>query len=286
MPAALLTLLAACGGGSTPSSVAPVSNMSCTTAADCNDANVCTADACIGGSCDWSYLQSTAYAILSGSPTGALVQVPIPSLTFSGTGYSVTACPNGADATATPPLCILEADVSSATLSFQEMASYSYEITGTVPLRLQRAPLSGSIGGVPFSGDLTVTGNGGCPGGAETFAPIALTLSFSEDPVHGETLTVSATIDTTALGNAITACGGASFDSLVATYLPLILPSISQGWSAQLARLVEPQLCFTPPCPSGSVDDGGICRVTTGGACKVRGIDPGTGMLSVPACAG
>jgi hypothetical protein len=120
-------------------------------------------------------------------PTGALVQVPIPTAHYTGSGFVATVCPNGSDATATPPVCVLEA-------------------------------------------------------------------------------------------------GSSVLASLTASALPLVQAALATGAEAQLVAAVSPQLCLTPPCPTWAVDDAGICRVSLGGACVARGVDPGTDLLIIPAC--
>src|SRR5512138_2947279 len=118
----LVVLLAGCGGavggatGTSPSSAPPQPVVSCSTGADCAGANACVAAACTAGRCAWSYEATVSDAILSGSPAGALVQLPIPAFSASGTGYAVSACPTGANPSATPPVCVLEADFAAATL--------------------------------------------------------------------------------------------------------------------------------------------------------------------------
>jgi hypothetical protein len=252
--------------------------------ADCLPPNACSVNACVAGHCQYSYLDTAAYAILSGSPTGAPMTFPIPTANYAGSGATATVCPNGSDPTATPPVCVLEADFGAATLAFDALPSWHYQITGTVPLRAQRIPVTGTVLLGSFSGDLTVTGNGACPGAVQTFSPQSLTLAFSEDPVHGQTLTISAAVDAAALGSAVTACGSSVLASLVSSTLPLVQASLAAGAQAQIVAAVSPQLCLTPPCPAWAVDDAGICRVSVGGACVARGVDPGTDLLIIPAC--
>lgn len=285
--AAGLVIFAVGCGSSAPSPGSgppPPTTPACVVDADCGVPNACTTDACVAGYCQYAYLDTTAYAILSGSPTGALVQAPIPTASYTGTGYAATVCPNGSDPTATPPVCVLEADFGAATLAFDALPGWHYQITGTVPLRAQRIPVTGTVLLSPFSGDLTVTGNGGCPGGVETFSPQSLTLAFSEDPVHGLALTISATVDPAAMGAAVTACGSSVLSSLLASTLPLVQSSLAAGAERQIIAAVSPQLCLTTPCPAWAVDDAGICRVSAGGACMARGVDPGTDLLIIPAC--
>jgi hypothetical protein len=283
---AVAVLLAALGCGSSGGSTAepPSTGEACQVDADCAPSNACSDAGCVGGYCQYAYLDATAVAILSGDPVGALLQLPIPTVHYAGTGYDATACPTGQDATASPPICILEADFGAGNVTFDALGGYSYRIGGTVPLRAQRIPVTGTVLGSPFSGDLTLTGNGACPGAVQSFAPATLSIDFSEEPLHGQTLTVAATVDAVALGDAVTACGSDVLASLVTTLRPIVAPALASGAEAQLIAALEPQLCLTPPCPTWAVDDGGICRVSVGGACAARGIDPGTGLLIIPAC--
>jgi hypothetical protein len=256
----------------------------CAVDADCADASVCTADACLAGACTHAYLSSTATAILSGSPAGALLQLPIPTTSQTVSGVVLTGCPGGSDPLAVPPVCVLEADLTSAALAFEPLPDGSYRISGTVPVRAQRVPVRATAPFFSLSGDVTVTGNGGCPGSVQTFATPSATVTFSVSPVDG-TLVASAVFDSAQLAGAVTPCGSATFASLASQAVPLVGASLAADASGRVAAVLAPQLCLTAPCPAGTVDDGGTCRLALGGPCVARGTDPATGLLVVPACA-
>lgn len=260
------------------------SSLGCTVDADCSDANVCTADTCAAGRCQYAYLPSTAYAVLSGSPAGALLRLPIPTRSLSVSGFTLTACPAGADPLASPPVCVLEVDLTSAALAFAPQPDGTFLISGTVPVRAQRIPVRARSFFGSTSGDVTLTGNGACPGSVQTFAAPSATVAFSISPVDG-TLAASATVDSAAVGGALAVCGNSVLASLVGQASAQVAPTLAAEASARIAPVVAPQLCLSAPCPTGTVDDAGTCRLTIGGPCVARGLDPATGMLAVPACA-
>src|SRR5512138_1334252 len=91
----LLIFAVGCGSSSSGGGPPPTSGQACTVDADCGVPSACTADACVAGHCQYAYRDTAAYAILSGSPIGALLQVPLPTASYAGTGYAATVCPNG-----------------------------------------------------------------------------------------------------------------------------------------------------------------------------------------------
>jgi hypothetical protein len=245
----------------------------------CHDANVCSADACeSGGACRHTALGSTATAILSGSPTGAMQLIPVPTQ-VSG---SITVCPGGPDANATPPRCIVEVDFATAMLTFETVSGEAFSVYGTIPFRMQDLPVDVNAVGSTASGSVTLNGNDACPGAMQTFLSVPVDVAFNLGGSTGGGLTVVADVDRTAIESGVNVCGGLSgAGSLLAAPLADEIERIAEQY---LTAQVEAQLCASAfGCPSGTTESGGFCRDGSG-ACVDRGVDPASGMLRVAAC--
>ena len=77
----------------------------------------------------------------------------------SGPASSFVCCPGGADPTGTPPTCMLELNLPASTLeSAQVDGSAEQTISGTLHVRMEALPLSGTVLYTPFEGKATLWG--------------------------------------------------------------------------------------------------------------------------------
>jgi len=77
----------------------------------------------------------------------------------SSTGSSIVYCPGGADPAATPPTCMLELNLPVSILeSAQVDGSVEQTITGTLHVRMEELPLTGTWLFIPFEGTATLFG--------------------------------------------------------------------------------------------------------------------------------
>jgi hypothetical protein len=257
----------------------------------CDDANVCSGEACSATlGCQWSQLPSTAKAALSGSAQGAMLVRPAVGgpITGSYAGYGYTFCPvPGPNPTSVPPTCAVEMDFGGAVLAFATLPDGSFEITGTVPLRMANLPIVlDPIVGSNQYGALTFTGNQSCTPADQAFMPVPVTVRFDPTAAPGDALTASATVNSATVTAGLSVCGGGLFGTLGDWMISFYAPMLESGVESMTVALVEEQLCAPPPCPVDTTEVGGKCRYNGGaGACVSRGLDPVTRMLVVPGCA-
>jgi hypothetical protein len=190
-------------------------------------------------------------------------------------------CKNGADPATTPPTCIAETDLATALLTLDRLSETSFRLSGTVPVRLQNAPVEYTFFGT-FTGSITLTGNApACPGQNETFLPVPLTITFDTAAAPGNALSLEVAIDPngTTIQDGLSVCGGmAGFADLLK---PAAAAAMTQSAQASVTSLVEAQLCLPgPTCPAGSTpDQNGLCRYSSG-LCVARGIDSSGTLLA------
>ncbi|MEZ4223720.1 MAG: hypothetical protein R3B13_22420 [Polyangiaceae bacterium] len=180
-------------------------------------------------------------------------------------------CKAGSKPTASPPECIVEADLGKAALTLATKAPHNLTITGTLAVRLQKAPLEFGI----INSDVVLTAGGKCS--PRDYANIPVTVDISvevdDDPNHGtrkgyskvkiETLT----IDNNTINNSIGFCGSALSSAVLNFAKGFILGSVTGGLTDTLKSTVEDQLCTSQDpaagvtCPSGTYPDpDGVCR--------------------------
>ena len=244
--------------------------------ASIDDGSACTIDACDRATGAVTHTLVPA-AILSGTPAGLLYTEPIAPTTSN--GFSV--CPNGANPGATPPTCIAETDLASAVLTLDQVTGTSFRLGGTVPVRLQNAPVEyRTFLGATLTGSLTVTGNAACPGTNQTFLGVPLTITFDTGAAPGNALSLDIVIDQTTIQNGLSVCGTA-LAGIAGLLKQAAAAQIAQSAQASVTSLVEAQLCLAgPSCPAGATpDQNGLCRYSSG-LCVARGVDTSGTLLT------
>jgi hypothetical protein len=136
---------------------------------------------------------------LAAVPNGAFA---IASTTGSvGGGYTYTLCPNGANAGASPPVCIEETLLGSAALTMTSSSS-DIKFAGTMPLRVQDVPALVGLTVCTPTITLVTNGDSSCPGG--NFEPVPVDIDVHVDVAEGSSLTVGQVIDTSAVETNVT----------------------------------------------------------------------------------
>ncbi len=188
---------------------------------------------------------------------------------FGATIGSVTVCPSGPNPTANPPDCVVEIDLSKAKLAIVTGAPHDILVTGTIAVRLQHLPISGSGVGALASGASAALDNGGKCGPydyANVPVDIDVSLETDTDPTHtgrlGYTKVVikKLNIDQNSISSSLTFCGG--FTSTILNVLkPLLIGQLIGGLTGSLSTTVQDQLCTKADpttgttCPTGSTPD-------------------------------
>ncbi len=187
-------------------------------------------------------------------------------------------CAAGPKPDANPPECVAEIDLGKAQLKLKPTAPHNLKITGPLPVRLRKLPLTIEYFCLPVIGcaksnvAVTLTGNQSC-GGDQTAADLDLdvtvAIAIDADQKHSRygysKVGVDVAIDKEKLKNSITICGG--FDAtLYNGLLDLIGGLLVDQVSGVLTDQIDQALCMkanaelVPACPSGTQDVGGVCR--------------------------
>jgi hypothetical protein len=131
-----------------------------------------------------------------------------------------------------PPTCFVEVDLGDATLTLNAVGAGSWNVTGTVPLRIADLPLSLTYLGTTYVTDAVINSGGTCPvSTTEAFAVIPVTATVtstsSNEPVLGcsDVMVTSLTVSQTDLTNVVGLCGG---------NIPAFLLSTAKSIAAQL----------------------------------------------------
>jgi len=178
---------------------------------------------------------------------------------------NIDVCKNGPKPTANPKECIVEIGLGKANLTISTAAPHDIHVTGTLPIRLQRAPISTSIGSMCASLD-----NGG--NFADIPVNIDVSLETDLDPTHASRkgytkVKINAlTVDKNALeSNLHFGCG--ILGSITNFLKSFLAGQLISPLTDSLKSTVEKQLCTTEDpttgvtCPSGTYpDSGGTCR--------------------------
>lgn len=181
--------------------------------------------------------------------------------------------------------CVANIDVGMAKLNIDALAAVNgpnmepaLQITGTIPVQINDIPVQVTALGGIISCTIDVgVGNGGCNGNTPnvTPAPIPVTATL---PIVDETIpprsgysevdtgnaAVNATVDT----SVVQICGGLCAD-IANALKSTIVGDITGPLQNTIKSQLQSQLCtkadtmVTPPCPDGTVADGGDCVFQT-----------------------
>ncbi len=180
-----------------------------------------------------------------------------------------TICPGGPDPAT--KRCIVEMDLANANLSITPLPNHNIQVAGPVPIRIQQLPLDNSLDDL----DITLSGNGSCPGENSTFqnvqATIDLSLEVDLDTTHARygysrIRILNVQISQTDIENGINFCNGGIFGALLNFARGFIIGFIYDSFLGTINDTVQEQLCqkanpaVSPPCPTGTNDVDGICR--------------------------
>jgi hypothetical protein len=198
--------------------------------------------------------QASEAGPVCGIPGHCVLRVPIPTTTSSSNGATVTACPGGPQADASPPLCVLELDLGDEALAFDGGPAI-----GTIPLRVQDLPWTVTILGSSLSVD-TALGDpegGTCSGSAvppiafRAF-PVQIVLAAPEGGAPADAGTPVLGCDPADAGNVIVSvsssdlvvcgCGlPTAYCDLMATSMASV---VGQAIGAEIAAAVNQRACL------------------------------------------
>ncbi|MCC6213426.1 MAG: hypothetical protein IT376_01040 [Polyangiaceae bacterium] len=222
-------------------------------------------------------LAAVAPSLLGDSTSGSAgvitFEVPTSSQSVGGI-LNLTICPNGPNAGASPPECLVEADLGQANITLTTQAPSNLTASGTLAIRLAKLPLDAGFLG---SSSVVLTNGGSCSNLA--FANVRfdadVSIETDVDPAHGSRkgmsrLRVNAVnINQDDIKNAIGGCGG--FVGTILNLLKdLLAPMLIDPLIGELTGTIEQQLCVAQDpaagvsCPAGTFPDaGGTCRFCT-----------------------
>jgi MYXO-CTERM domain-containing protein len=185
-----------------------------------------------------------------------------------------TICPGGPSQS--PKKCYVEIDLGNADLSIQPVGPHNIQITGPIPVRIQELGLDTDLGGV----DITLTGNGACPGENSTFANIGATIELSIETEtnmmygrygYSRVRVVQVQLSESDIENSIDFCNGGLLGIILDFAKGFVVGQVADQFLGTIGETIEEQLCqqanpmVTPSCPIGSMDDGsGVCMYADG----------------------
>jgi hypothetical protein len=213
--------------------------------------------------------------------------VSIPSTSIS--GFDISLCPNGPNASSNPEQCELDALLGKATFHVDSVipagsTPSAIVVSGTIPIKLEDLPLSASysvpiIGNIGVSGALGLGSNGSCDSNAnpvESYAdiPFTITLPLVADtiaPRVGYTKIDSANVkvNVNIQASDLEVCFNCNIpyiynlssqcDSIANGLIGFVFPFLASPLESKITSLVQAQLCTKPNamglCPAGSTVD-------------------------------
>jgi hypothetical protein len=216
--------------------------------------------------------------LLGRSGTPGIIDYPIPTLQESVDGISVTICPNGSNASSSPPICLAEINIGGATLTVSAVSPDNLSLSGTIPIRARDLQVTGIpiINGV----DIALGSNGTCPssaGGSDAdFAniPVTISLPLISDPkaphegytmVDAANATVGITIASGDIKLCASDCGilGVVCNAILSLLPGTIASALQTPLETQIKTVLEGAVCtkanadLSPACPTGTHPAGG-----------------------------
>ena len=235
-----------------------------------------------------------ATSLLGRSGTPGVIDFDIPTDTIStsviGISVSLTVCPNGPNATSSPPECVAEIEIGSAALTVGTATPDNLTLTGTIPIRVRDLPVSTPVGTIAIG----VGSGGSCPSSGVSDAnfanfPITVNLPLVADPnaPHaGYTMidAANAAVSVTISSSDLQLCSSCGILDVLCNPILSILPGLVVGplqtaINGEVQNLLKTDLCtkanaaLDPPCPTGTnPGDGGLPTVLADGG--VNGSEP------------
>lgn len=249
-------------------------------------------------------------AVLLGDEANGVLNFEIPSASgnlgcfyIGGADYDL--CPNGPNPQGNPKECVAEIDLPNANMVITSETPHHLHVGGTLPIRLQKLPVQLNIdlcspiptncsvctGVTDIGADVTLTGNQQCPDNPanQMFHDLALDVNVSieidTDTSHSRygysRVRVNINADQDNIEDGLRICTGSDIgDDIINALLGLVSGSIIGPLEDTLNEQVEEALCqqandeLDPPCPTGTTNDGGICRFQDGSCASiVLGLD-------------
>jgi hypothetical protein len=233
-----------------------------------------------------------AQTLLGGMGMGGMITFPVDTSGGSLLWIDYTICPGGPDPNQSPPRCAAEIDLANAQLQIDPQAPHNIRVHGPMPIRLQNLPIEVDYGlGITDTAIATLNGNNGCPPANQTFANIDIDVDISieidTDTMHSRygytrVRVGPVNVNQNQLESSLHLnCGDSISGEILNGLKGLIMPMLMDGLIGTLGDTLNQQLCqqaspeLSPPCPSGTSDDGnGVC-VYPDGSCAsiILGLD-------------
>jgi hypothetical protein len=189
-----------------------------------------------------------------------------------------TICPNGADPNAAPPTCVVDIQIGQAKFRLDAITPHSVKISGTIPLDLEDAPVSGS-GIIGIGANAGVGANASCSGTTPSVSlaaiPVEIELPIVTEPLsprdgysYIDVESNNAVINVNFDSNDITLCCDTSIPVIgtlcsdlltfiVQQFSSTIIGDVQSAVKSQLenALCTKPVATQTPPCPTNTEPD-------------------------------
>jgi MYXO-CTERM domain-containing protein len=223
---------------------------------------------------------------LLGTGMGGIVTFEVPPLNQDIVVADAEICPNGPMPNAMPPECVAEIDIGNAQLSIDPESPHNIHVFGPLPIRIQKLPVKVTwFGFLEDNLEMVVNQNGACPGAGQPFQNIDIDVQVSievdTDVTHSRqgysrVVIAGINVDTDDLLAGIEYCDqngvtGAILDALDDFFIDLLADQIT----GTLQSSLEDALCqqanpdLTPPCPTGTTNDNGVCRYADGSCASI-----------------
>jgi hypothetical protein len=159
-----------------------------------------------------------------GLPGACVATTAIPTTSGTQQGATYTLCPAGPNPNAMPPQCIVEIDLGNAALTVTSPSAGTWDVSGTIPVRLADLPITATILGVQGAGDGTINAGAVCP--------ISTTEAFA-------VFTVQASGTSTGNGPVVLGCSAVSVTSLTLSASEVQSDVNACGFPPALVSLAE-----------------------------------------------
>jgi hypothetical protein len=217
--------------------------------------------------------------------SGGIITFNVPKSSSSFTIGTAYICGGGSLPTPTSTQCVADINVAGAKLNIDALAAVNgpnmepaLQITGTVPVKVADIPVDvqGPLGIDLGTIDVGV-GTGGCNGSTPNvdYAPIPVTATL---PIVDETIpprngysmvdAANAQVNATIDSSYVQLCGGL-LASIADAFKSYLVGQLVGPLTNTLKNQLQTQLCtktntmVTPPCPDGTLADGGDCVFQT-----------------------
>lgn len=218
---------------------------------DCDGANECQGGYCTDDEC-------CTTGCVCDVPGGCTLQVAIDTVSidiYQFFDFAMILCPDGADAAATPPRCIIEVHLGGATADLTEPTAMVFDLEATLPLRVEELPVVLEFLGISQTVVATLSGNGACPGEGLALHDTSVALSVETPEPHTTSEVVMACVEGTAtdvttsrssVADGIRLCGPGIDYFFYAELLEHVSSAIVGHVNQAVVTAVDARACLVP----------------------------------------